>query len=439
MIQNIIVCKYGGSSVTSEADIKRIAKITSDDERRKTIVVSAPGKSSKNDVKLTDMLISLAKNPTDSDLSDRIMEKLYVLGSKDVKIKRLLEERLGRKAEGKEYEDAVKAFGEEACARISAEVLNLEYVDPSELFVFSEDFGNARILPKSKKMIRERLGKLEKAVVVPGFFGYTRDGRLATLSRGGNDLTGAYIAAALNAIVYENFTDSAILSASPEMVDKPRKIEEMTYKEARDLSFSGFNILHHQAMLPAEEAGVPIHVRSTKAYPESGTIIKEAREVDPSKPIVGVAYRPGFYYLSIEKSGLDDMLGVLHKLSGVLARESIQLLDAPGAIDDLTFIFHGSYIRNEGQLNRMKNRIYNVVGRRNTKLVLQDNLGMLAVSGIGMVGRKGILGDITDTISEAGVNILSVSQGIKERCILYGVDDSQGKIAVRAIYDKFLK
>lgn len=443
MAQNIIVCKYGGSSITCKSDIERIRRITSDDSRRRIIVVSAPGKRKgiEGDEKVTDMLINLAKNKKNSDLFDRIMRRYQMLapGRNMRDVSGLLEERLGRALDEKEYRDAVASFGEEACARILADINGWEYADARELFVMSLPFGAGRILPKSKEMIRKRFSNLDRVVVTPGFFGYTEDGKLITLERNMSDLSGSYVAASVEAGMYENFSDSAILAASPDLVDNPRKIEELTYKESRDLSFTGFNILHHQAMLPVQEAQVPIHVRSTKDYPEQGTIIKSLRELDASRPIVGVAYKPGFYYTFIEKPGLDDMLGVLHRLTGIFEREGIQLLDIPGAIDEISFIYHSSYVKGEEQLRKIEERIYDVLGKRGTSLTTKNNLGMVAVAGEGISGKKGILEDVADSIIEAGVDILTVCHGVKKRCALYGVDDSQGKRAVQAVYERFLK
>lgn len=442
MTQEIIVCKYGGSSITSRDDIEHIARITRDDSRRKIIVVSAPGKRKHvvGDEKVTDMLIRLAETKG-RDLFNKVISRYQELAPKrDMQdMRRLLEQILSLKLESNEYVDAVKSFGEEACSRVVADINGWEYIDASELFVFAPPFGDARILSESERKIKRRLSNLDHVVVFPGFIGYTKEGKRITLARNKSDLSGSYGAAAIPAWMYENFTDSAILAADPNLVDKPTKIDELVYKESRDLSFSGFNILHHQAMLPCEEANVPIHVRSTKKYPEQGTIIKSSRELDPSRPIIGVAYKPGFYYTFVEKPGLDDMLGVIHRLTGIFEREGIQLLDIPGAIDEISFIYHSSCVKNQEQLRKIEERIYDVIGKRGTSLETRNNLGMVAVAGEGISRTKGILEDVADCITEAGVDILTVCHGVKKRCALYCVDDSQGKQAVNAIYDRFLR
>lgn len=223
-MEKLIVSKYGGSSVTSRSAIEHIGKITSDNKKRKIIVVSAPGKMHKDDTKVTDLLIQLSKNPKNSDLFNKVIEKLYSLGSSDPNIKTILEKRLERTLPPNEFEDSIKAFGEEASARITAQVLGLEYIDPKEIFVFSNDPGNAKILPESKRMTKARLGKLDKTVVIPGFFGYTKNGEIRTLSRGGSDLTGGYLAGILRAEAYENYTDSCILATDPGIVENPSNI-----------------------------------------------------------------------------------------------------------------------------------------------------------------------------------------------------------------------
>src|SRR3989344_5012752 len=395
----IIVCKYGGSSVTSEADAKHIRYITLDDSRRKIIVVSAPGKRFKEDEKITDMLINLSANPKNSVLFDKIMERYSAFRNTMINAADILKERLRMDLEGKEYRDAVVSFGERA---------------------------------------RKRFGNLDHIVVTPGFYGRTLDGKLITLDRNLSDLTGSYLAAAINASMYENFTDSAILAASPEMVDNPRKIEELVYAEAGDLTYSGFNILHDQAMLPVELAGVPIHVRSTKKYPEIGTLIKSSRELDPSRPIVGVAYKPGFYYTYVNRTGLDRMPALIHRLTGVFAEEGIDLLNDPGAINEISFLYHRDDVKSEKQLRRIEEKIYNTVGREGTTLTTRNRIGVIAVSGMGIMGRMGrISGEIEHALDEAGVEPETFCPG--RRCILYCVNEFDGIKAVRAIYDRFLK
>jgi len=434
----IIVCKYGGSSVTSEADAKHIRYITLDDSRRKIIVVSAPGKRFKEDEKITDMLINLSANPKNSVLFDKIMERYSAFRNTMINAADILKERLRMDLEGKEYRDAVVSFGEEACARVLADINGWEYVDPSEWCSMNPPFSAGTILPIAEERARKRFGNLDHIVVTPGFYGRTLDGKLITLDRNLSDLTGSYLAAAINASMYENFTDSAILAASPEMVDNPRKIEELVYAEAGDLTYSGFNILHDQAMLPVELAGVPIHVRSTKKYPEIGTLIKSSRELDPSRPIVGVAYKPGFYYTYVNRTGLDRMPALIHRLTGVFAEEGIDLLNDPGAINEISFLYHRDDVKSEKQLRRIEEKIYNTVGREGTTLTTRNRIGVIAVSGMGIMGRMGrISGEIEHALDEAGVEPETFCPG--RRCILYCVNEFDGIKAVRAIYDRFLK
>jgi len=203
--------------------------------------------------------------------------------------------------------DLIKSFGEDASAMIVADKLRATYVSPEKLLVVSSDFGNARILPESEERIWAL--SLDDVIVVPGFFGYTRGGEVATFSRGGSDLTGAYIAAALGAEVYENYTDSGIAAAFP-FVDNPRTIDELTFDEMRDLSYSGFRIFHPEAMGPVARRGIPVHVRGFRSYPEKGTYIVGER-VNGKNSLVGVAYQEGFSSINISRFGMNEEKGIL--------------------------------------------------------------------------------------------------------------------------------
>src|SRR3989344_680267 len=270
----IFIDKYGGSSITSHEDVKRIKNICDDDKRRRIVVVSAPGKRYSYDNKVTDLLIELAKaeNLRRGELFKSIIERFKFIASKTSQelisgLEKLLDEKISKSIiSGEAYLDRLKAFGEEASARVVAEINNFYYIDPRELFLVSSEFGNAKILPESGEMIRKKLGSLlektNQIFVIPGFFGSTDKKEIATFSRGGSDLTGSYIASSLNATLYENFTDrEGIFSANPDIIENPHKIDELTFDEMRDLSYSGFGIFHQEAVIPVQKARVPIHVR----------------------------------------------------------------------------------------------------------------------------------------------------------------------------------
>jgi len=301
-----IVCKYGGSSITSLEDIEGIRQISQDDARRKVIVVSAPGvkpqdKGKKE--KVTDLLI---KQASGEDRFEEIINRYHNLcPTRDMQdISNLLESRLNIKySSSEEYLASIKAFGEEACAMVVADILGLEYISPRELFILGGNLNDADILPESTDLIRKRLENLSSPVVVPGFYSYTKEGKLATLARDGSNLTGAYLAAALKADVFENFSDTPILRASPDIVNHrhghPGAIKEATRSEMENLCQAGFKILHHSTFEPLYLGDILTHVRPAIiknelgkdiGYPREGTWIVRERELSQS-PIAGVGYR----------------------------------------------------------------------------------------------------------------------------------------------------
>ena len=434
-MREIIVTKYGGTSITSAQDIEQVKRITEDDPQRRVVVVSAPGKRHDNDVKVTDMLIHLAEVRNKNSIPTIIERyKLLAPERKMNDLKKDLEERYMLDAPKEAYLDALKAFGEEACAKIIAEKLKACYLDPKELFLVSNNFGNAKILPESEQLIKAAIdGK--KIVVVPGFYGYTKEGQKATFSRGGSDLTGAYLAAALDAIVYENFTDRVgILAADPTLVENPKKIDELTFKEIRDLAYSGFTIFHHEAMGPLEKKLIPIHVRKTESYPGVGTYVVHDRISDAQKPVVGVAYQNGFCSFNIDRFGLNEEEGIVQNLLAIFADEKVPLSFFSNAIDDITVIVREESVTKK--VGRISTRLY---AATEATIKFQEHLGCLVVAGKGLKGRRGISAEIQNTLALAGVNITFISQGSQERCIVYGIDRRDGKKAVTAVYDKYIR
>ncbi|MBI5398566.1 aspartate kinase [Candidatus Woesearchaeota archaeon] len=444
-MENLIVCKFGGSSIISKADVERIRKISDDDSARKILVVSAPGKRNNNDKKVTDLLIALAEDTRAciDDLETRtraneIITRYQALTSKTLAyIEEELQQRIKLGLPSDAYLDSVKAFGEEACAKVLAEALNAEYVDPQELFLVTPDFSGAAILPPSEKMIQRRLKGIEKLCVVPGFYGYTENGTIATFSRGGSDLTGAYIAAALDARMYENFSDiPGILAADPRIVRNPKKIEKLTFKEMRDLAYLGSK-LHPEAISPCAKKGIPIHIRETAGYPARGTYVVQERMSDPNQPIVGVAYQGGFCSFDILKFGVNEEVGVLRRILQVFEDKNISVEYVPSAIDDISVIVRDDELKKH-DIGMIVGRIQSALGC-GTDVNFKEHLGCLAVAGKALRGHRGISASIQSTLADAGVNIIFISQGSEERCIIYGINGSDHKKAVNAIYDKYLR
>jgi aspartate kinase len=442
-MKKISVCKFGGSSTSCWEDVERKKKIIEDDITRKVVVVSAHGKAYDLD-KDTNLLIDVAREKDIKKanfmigkarmiypyLEEKIFDEL-----EDVLLDRINNENLKTNSP-LAYAASIRAFGEELCAKLHSKALGWEYVDPSELFVFDGDFDNAKILPESETKIKKRLSE-DKVFVVPGYFGYNKDGLIATLNRGGSDLTGSYIASSLDAIVYENFTDTnGIAAASPKIIKDPKIIEEMTYEEIRSLAYSGFSVLHEEAMMPVTEKGIPIHVRSTFDYPRKGTMIVEDRKLKGENSIVGVAYKPGLAAVDIDCFGLNDQVGIGEKILGQFRESNISIEYITTGIDDMSIIFKKNQNSYEINNNEITNKVKSVVP--NGKVFFQNKFGSVVVAGKGLKGNLGIAAKIQTCLADSGVNLKFFSQGPSERCIVYGVEEKDGETAVKAIYKNFL-
>src|SRR3989344_1409137 len=435
---NTIVTKFGGSSVTCLEDLERVKEIIQDDKRRRVIVVSAPGSRFKGDKRVTDLLIELA-NTGNKEIIDKIIERYGFYPGNNDERKRFLMENLNLSLPSEAREAVIKSFGEHVAARELSKYLNAEYVDPKELFLVNQDFKNARILPESAEITKRRLNQ-NKVYVIPGFYGYTKDGLIATFSRQGSNLTASNIAASLDALIYENYTDEkGVFAADPEIVENPKRLDEITFNEMRDLSYiGGFNILHPQTLIPLERKRIPVHIRSTKDYPEKGTYITYDRISDPNQPIAGIGYKDGFCSFDIEKFGLNDELGILKRVLEVLEHHKVSLEFPVSAIDDLSLIVRQSDLKDSIKINKIMNELYLTLGE-GSQVNFKDNLASIAIAGQGLKDAFGIENQILSVLINEGIYTKFISIGEQRRCFIYGVLAKDGPRAVRLLYEKFVK
>jgi len=445
-MSELIVCKFGGSSITSKADLEQIARIMNNNNRR-VVVLSAPGKRNKQDTKVTDMLIELARTKN-KGLEDKIIERFQELtpGENISELRTELENRIDSSLSGPAYEDNLKAFGEYGSAVIASKLLGFCFVDPQQLFKVTNDFGNAKILDESTNLIRTTLrGLLDRQVlVVPGFYGHTEEGQRATFSRGGSDLTGAFISAALGAFEYENFTDTqGVFSADPGIVKDPKIIKEMTFKEMRNLSYSGFVILHQEAVSPVYYESVPMHIRSTHGYDEEGTKVVSERIGDTTRPIIGVAYKPGFCTFGINSFGLNDRMGVMQGVAEVFTENGVSLEYMPGGVDDVKVAVnrHQRDVEFDGKMITTIHRgIVNKLRIDTKDIKFRDHIGCLVVAGKGISEDVSYFSKVTATLTDARIPLVFLPQGdLDNGHLIYPIDEKNGKDAVNLIYDKYIR
>ncbi|NLB69911.1 MAG: aspartate kinase [Lentisphaerae bacterium] len=451
------VCKFGGSSLADAKQILKVVKIITSDSQRRVVVVSAPGKRFDNDDKVTDLLIRCAKSAIDGrdygDAVAAVVERFETIRSElDLDesqvnyVREELERRLNAKRDSAGgFEDSIKALGEEFSARFCAAIFEKKgfkaiYVDPLDAGMFlSSEFGNARLLPESEELLKAHLEPIckDSIVIFPGFFGYTRSGSVATFPRGGSDITGAILAAALKVDVYENFTDvNSVCPIDPRMVPGVNcGISEMTYREMRELSYSGFGIFHDEAVQPAVRAAVPINIRNTNNPDDPGTMIVPTRKTIAGR-VIGIATSVGFGTLFVGKYLMNREVGFVARLLAMFAEEGISFELIPAGIDDVSVI-----VRDKDFCEPVRSRI---IERVRTELEADEvhyesGLAIIMVVGEGMRTTIGSCLRVVRTLTGADINIEMMNQGASEISMMFGIRDNRLADAAKALYKEFFE
>ncbi|MCX6995815.1 MAG: aspartate kinase [Kiritimatiellaeota bacterium] len=445
------VAKFGGTSLADAGQILKICAIVKADPDRRIIVVSAPGKRNPADTKVTDLLIAcaeamLAHGAAEQELGvvvqrfAEIQKEIGLPASVTRELEDDLRQRLagGRAHHGK-YLDSLKAAGEDHCAKLVAAAfrqqgLDAHYVSPCDAgLLLSSEFGNARVLPESYARLaalRHRPG----VTIFPGFFGCTAAGEVATFPRGGSDITGAILAAAVKADVYENFTDvDSVYACDPRIVPEAPAITLLTYREMRELAYAGFSVFHDEAIVPVVQAHVPICIKNTNRPAAPGTLISPERPY-AAGAVVGVASADGFSTIFVSKYLMNREVGFGRRLLQILEEEHLPYEHVPSGIDSTSVILRRKLFTPV--------KAARVVARIRSELTPDDieiehGLALLMIVGEGMRYTVGLAAKATRALADAGVNIEMLNQGASEISIMFGVKEADRKPAVRALYRAF--
>ncbi|WCK52691.1 aspartate kinase [Aneurinibacillus sp. Ricciae_BoGa-3] len=445
------VAKFGGTSLANAEQIRKVCDIILTDPKRRLIVVSAPGKRSASDIKVTDLLIklaevSLAGGSAEHELAaviDRfkaITDELQLGGGILQVIEQDLRVRLAMdKTEPEQYTDALKASGEDNNAKIVAAYLQSKgieahYINPKEAgLLLNESHGRTQVMPESYQnlvALRDHTG----IMIFPGFFGYSPDGTLVTLPRGGSDITGSILAAAVKAELYENFTDvDSVFAANPNLVDKPQAIQELTYREMRELSYAGFSVFHDEALFPAFHAAIPVCIKNTNNPSAAGTRIVAQRK-SLSNPVVGIASDGGFCSVYVHKYLMNREIGFGRRLLQILEDEGISYEHMPSGIDDVTIILREELLTPQTEAQILK-RIRDELAAED--IIIEHDLAMIMVVGEGMRHNVGTTARATGALARAHVNIEMINQGSSEVSMMFGVKAVDTVKAVAALYGEF--
>lgn len=447
------VCKFGGTSLASAEQIKKVFNIVTSDPERRLVVVSAPGKEHENDIKVTDMLIKMAETFLNTgDCEEELMAVVgkYAkiaeglgLGQEIVKdIENNLRTRISLGYDNKEkFIDRIKAAGEDNCARLVAKYFNsrgidAQYINPKDAGLFlSDEYGNARVLPQSFKNL-SRLKNMDGLMIFPGFFGYSLSGEVVTFPRGGSDITGSILAVAVEADVYENFTDvDSVYAASPKLIKNPKAIPVLTYREMRELSYAGFSVLHEETLAPLFKKGIPVNIRNTNNINAPGTMIVNTREIE-EYPVAGIAGAGGFVTINIHKYMMNREIGFVRKVLWILEEEAVPFEHIPSGIDDISVIIKKQYL-DEEKKSRIMERIAHDLAVDSVSIGY--NLALVMLVGEGMLNRVGVAGRATTALAKSGVNIQMINQGSSEVSIMFGIDEKDLDKAIVALYNEFFE
>ena len=433
------VVKFGGSSLASAEQFEKVGKIIRADKTRCYVVPSAPGKRNSKDTKVTDMLYNTYALAESDDAFDKELDAIrarYQEIIDGLKLKLSLDkefEVIRENFKKKAGSDYAASRGEFLNGIIMADYLGYEFIDAAEVIFFDED-GNF-MADHTNDVLSARLAETPKAVV-PGFYGAKLDGSVKTFSRGGSDITGSIVAKAAHVDVYENWTDvSGFLIADPRIIDNPKGIDTITYRELRELSYMGATVLHEDAIFPVRKEGIPINIRNTNAPKDNGTWIVESTCQKPKYVITGIAGKKGFCSINIEKDLMNSEIGFGRKVLQAFEENEISFEHVPSGIDTMTVFVHQSEFMDKEQ--RVLAAIHKLA--HPDSIDLESDLALIAVVGRGMRQTRGTAGRIFSALAHANVNVKMIDQGSSELNIIIGVKNEDFEAAIRAIYNIFVE
>ena len=445
------VAKFGGSSLASSDQVRKVVKIIKDDPMRRYIVVSAPGKRHTDDIKVTDLLISLHDNLVAGKDPSRLINAIYnryeEIGQAFHVDKQILtnvyQDLTSLKTieikENAHLYDIILSRGEDNNARLIAGVLKAEglkarYISPEDLgLLVTDEPKNARILNKAYPLIK-KWAKNPEILVIPGFFGITEEGNICTFSRGGSDITGSIVAAGMNAELYENFTDvNGIYSAHPGIIHEPELIKEISYREMRELAYAGFSVFHDEALIPSFQAKIPVVIKNTNNPSHPGTRIVHEKE-NHDKTVVGIASDRGFSMIYISKYLMNREVGFTLRVLQILKEFNINYEHMPSGIDDISIIIRANQLTEETEEELLRKIAYEIDP---DELRIKHGLTMVVVVGEGMREKVGITAESTAALARKKINLEMINQGSSEVSIMFSIQEKDEKAAIRTLYYTF--
>ena len=437
-MSEIVVAKFGGSSLSDSSQFKKVRDIILSDRRRRFVIPSAPGKRFAKDYKITDLLY-LCQSHVEQEISfdevfkiicSRYKEIISDLGL-DFDISPYLNEVKEKVANGA-TPDYTASRGEYLNGLILAKYLGFYFIDASDIILFNK---RGRLDDKKTyELINEKLSSLENAVI-PGFYGKSYTGEIKTFSRGGSDITGAIISCGVGAALYENWTDvSGFLMADPRIVKNPKHIKEITYRELRELSYMGATVLHEESVFPVRKAEIPINIKNTNQPEHCGTLILNSSLDENGSAITGIAGKKDFTVIAIEKTMMNQELGFCRKLLSIVESNGVSFENMPCGIDTVSLVIAKSELKDK--LDNILDEIEDQL--KPDSLLVYEDMALIATVGKGMISRKGVSAKIFKALGENDINVRMINQGSSEMNVIVGVENADFEKATRAIYDEFV-
>lgn len=435
---SITVAKFGGTSLANGSQFKKVYEIIKNDPSKKYIVPSAPGKESKEDTKITDLLYLLydlsshgiSYNDVFSMFKDRYSRICQEINL-DLDLDPYFDE-IEASIKNKASRDYISSRGEYLNGILLSKYLDIPFVDAKDVMIFKKP----HVLDEEKTY--KALGKIRETydqAVIPGFYGALKNGEITTFSRGGGDLSGAIVARGVGADLYENWTDvSGFLAADPKLIKNPNHIEEISYAELRELSYMGASILHDEAIFPVISQGIPIAIKNTNAPEDLGTrIVPQSKNVKGTSEITGIAGRQGFSVINIEKIRMNRDLSFHRKVFSILEANDIYVEHIPSSIDSLSLIVKDDDL--QGKKSRVISEIKTLCNPDRVHFV--SNISLIAVVGQNMKNHIGTSAKLFTALAQAKINIQMITQGSSELNIIVGIDTDDFDPAIQAIYKAF--
>ena len=435
----IKIAKFGGSSVASAEQFRKVKEIVKADPDRRFVVVSAVGKRSSDDNKITDLLLLVNAHVTYhvdctallADIKQRFVDIADELG-----VTWPVAEKFDLFAENitKHSPEYIVARGEWFTAHIMADYLGMPYVDAADVIVFHHN-GTVD-LERTATRVKDAVQR-NGSFVLPGFYGATVDGQIKLFSRGGGDITGAILARCLDAGLYENWTDvSGFLSADPRIVENPRSIRRITFDEMRELSYMGATVLQEEAIFPVREANIPIQIKNTNDPDAAGTIIRETSSSKEDEHLItGIAGKRDFVAVHVSKAHMSNQIGVVRKALEIFEHYGVSVEHIPTGVDSFGVVVNGADVRDN---------IYSIIAdiRRDLRpdnVTMIDKLALISVVGRNMSRRSGTSGKVFGALGDEGINIRMITQSSQEISIIVGVDEADFERAISVIYERFVR